>query len=197
MKLPSSASLVVLALLTLGLGAPLTAQEMVSSPLRFGVTAGATAPTGDFKIHARTGFNVGALAELGFPIVPLSFRLDAAWHQFGTRTTLDGSVFKNRIISADLNAVYTFAPANPTKFYLIGGLGGYNLHADATISQITTDGPVFTEFSGSSTYFGVNAGAGVRFQFTKLSAFVEARFHNVFTPGTDVRMVPITAGVVF
>ena len=192
MKALSSALILLSAL-----AAPLTAQEMVSSPLRFGLTAGATAPVGDFSNESRTGFNAGGLVELGFPIVPLSFRLDAAWHQFSKRTDVFGNQFKQRVIAADLNALYTFAPMNPTKFYLIGGLGGYNLHFDNTISQPTIGGPVFKEFTGSSTYFGLNAGAGVRFQFTGFSTFLEARIHNVFTPGNDVRMIPVTVGVVF
>ncbi|MGH7627234.1 MAG: outer membrane protein [Gemmatimonadaceae bacterium] len=193
--------------------APVVAQEMISSPVRYGITGGATVPVGDYKNVSSAGWNAGALVELGFPIVPLSFRFDAAWHQLGDKHDDSGDTFKSRVISGDLNAIYTFAPANPTKFYLIGGLGLYNFR-----NQLTSPAPALTgsgalvvgqgsgateTFSASSTKFGVNAGAGVRFQFTTFSMFVESRFHNIFgVHGTtrssgNIQMIPITIGVVF
>ena len=198
--------------------APALAQEMISSPVRYGITGGATVPVGDYKDVSSAGWNAGALVELGFPIVPLSFRFDAVWHQLGDKHDDFGDTFKSRVISGDLNAIYTFAPANPTKFYLIGGLGLYNFRnqltaplnvpatgvlaaGDRVLAQSGTT-PTQT-FSASSTKFGVNAGAGVRFQFNTFSMFVESRFHNIFgvhgASGSNgnTQMIPITVGVVF
>lgn len=193
--------------------APVLAQEMISSPVRYGITGGATIPVGDYKDVSSAGWNAGALVELGFPIVPLSFRFDAAWHQLGDKHDDFGDTFKSRVISGDLNAIYTFAPANPTKFYLIGGLGLYNFRNQLTAPGFSTDegdgvlaqfGTTTTQtFSASSTKFGVNAGAGVRFQFNTFSMFVESRFHNIFgvhgASGSsgNIQMIPITVGVVF
>jgi len=212
------ASMTVIAAAAALCSAPVLAQEMISSPVRYGITGGATIPVGDYKDMSSAGWNAGALVELGFPIVPLSFRFDAAWHQLGDKHDDFGDTFKSRVISGDLNAVYTFAPANPTKFYLIGGLGLYNFRNQLTApannpapNVLSAGNGVFEQvatattetFSASSTKFGVNAGAGVRFQFNRFSMIVESRFHNIFgvhsTSGSsgNIQMIPITVGVVF
>ena len=162
------ASMTVIAAAAALCSAPVLAQEMISSPVRYGITGGATIPVGDYKDVSSAGWNAGALVELGFPIVPLSF--DAAWHQLGDKHDDFGDTFKSLVNEAAPTAIYTFAPANPTKFYLIGGLGLYNFRnqltapgesltaGDGVLAQFGT-APTQT-FSASSTKFGVNAGAG-------------------------------------
>jgi hypothetical protein len=49
----------------------------------------------------------------------------------------------------------------------------------------------------SSTDFGVNAGAGFDFQAGSVGLFVEGRFHNVFSDGSDGTFIPITVGIRF
>jgi hypothetical protein len=51
--------------------------------------------------------------------------------------------------------------------------------------------------SNSQTKFGLNAGAGLRFQLTGFSTFIEARWHTIFTEGRNAQMVPITVGITF
>ncbi len=161
---------------------------------------GATLPISDFKDVAKTGWNAGALVDIGLPLVPVSFRVDGQWHQLdGKSGTLafpgggTGTV-NYRIIDGTANVLYTFGTAAPTKFYLIGGVGVYNVRPDVEDSDLDLD---------SETKFGINGGAGFKFQLTGFSTFIEARFHNVFSYGGDggdsksLQMIPITVGFTF
>ena len=47
----------------------------------------------------------------------------------------------------------------------------------------------------ASTDFGINAGAGFDFQAGAVALFVEGRFHNVFSDGSNTNFIPITVGV--
>ena len=93
--------------------------------------------------------------------------------------------------------MFKFNSSEESKFhpYLIGGVGGYHVKAvgnDAAGAEGETD-------------FGVNAGAGFDFGLGNLSAFLEARFHAVFSGTTDpetledatASFVPITIGIRF
>lgn len=200
---------------------PLSAQVAVTKPVRFGIAGGATIPMGDMKNVSKTGWHAGALLDVGVPLFPWGLRVDAMWNQLGNKDTGFGTV-KNRIIDGTVNATYSFGGLSVTKFYLIGGLGIYNMKT--TIENA----PVFTldmqspqEFrnaaprvarqiapptrqiggSGSAdnteTKFGLNGGVGLRFQLTGFSTFVEARFHNIFTGGENTEIIPITVGITF
>ena len=102
-----------------------------------------------------------------------------------------------RIINGTANVVYTFGAALPTKFYLIGGVGAYNLRAHDPVDDV----------SASSTKFGLNAGVGFKFQLTGFSTFIEARYHNVIhgtaigdvsTEGSkSLQFLPISVGITF
>ena len=108
-----------------------------------------------------------------------------------------------------------------TKFYLIGGLGVYNIKTETPVTppmlaDVSTDvaGPYApgisrqiappshqiiesTDASRSQTKFGLNAGAGLRFQLTGFSTFIEARWHTAFTGGEHTQFVPISVGITF
>lgn len=175
------------ALLVLG-GAPLAAQAIVGSPIRFGITGGATVPISDLSNVAKTGWNAGALLDIGLPLVPIGFRIDGSWNQLGNKTVA-GDEIKNRIIDGTVNATYTFGSMLPTKFYLIGGVGVYNIKTDVNSGLVSA--------TDKATNFGVNAGAGLRFQLTGFSTFIEARWHDVFTKGNNAQMVPVSVGITF
>jgi len=200
--------------------APLSAQVMVSKPVRFGIMGGATVPVSDMGDISKTGWNAGALLEAGVPLFPWGLRVDAMWNQLGKKETEFGTV-KNRIIDGTLNATYSFGGLSTTRFYLIGGLGVYNMK-----TEIESDGQGLTplsargaqrvvpgistqiappsrqligsgDASNSQTKFGLNAGAGLRFQLTGFSTFIEARWHTIFTKGSNAQMVPISVGITF
>jgi len=183
--------------------APVSAQAIVSSPVRFGIMGGATVPVGDingvsFNNVAKTGWNAGALLTVGVPLVPVSFRVDGQWNQLKGKfgNTDGGGTTDFRIIDGTANVVYTFGAALPTKFYLIGGVGAYDEHEhflDADVSQ-------------DAWKFGLNAGLGFKFQLTGFATFIEARYHNIIhgsqisdtgERANSLQMIPISVGITF
>lgn len=201
--------------------APLSAQVMVSKPVRFGIMGGATVPVSDMGDISKTGWNAGALLEAGVPLFPWGLRVDAMWNQLGKKD-FDGSSIKNRIIDGTVNAVYTFGTMSPVKFYLIGGMGVYNMKTEVegggnvpvfavTDQESQPSAPGISrqlappsrqlleggDSSNSQTKFGLNGGVGFRFQLTGFSTFVEARWHTIFTSGNNAQMVPISVGISF
>ena len=188
----------VLGLILSAGAAPISAQAIVSSPVRFGIMGGATVPLSDLSDFNKTGWNAGALVTIGVPLVPVSFRIDGQWQQMQAKNDVAFPA-DLRIIDGTANVVYTFGAALPTKFYLIGGLGVYN----ERFKDPDTD------ISASGTKFGLNAGVGFKFQLTGFATFIEARYHNVIhgtdvgggdASGGDVRslqFIPITVGITF
>ncbi|HEU4586637.1 MAG TPA: hypothetical protein VFR95_12865, partial [Gemmatimonadaceae bacterium] len=66
--------------------------------------------------------------------------------------------------------------------------------------QIAPPSRQFGEFGDADktqTKFGLNAGAGLRFQLTGFSTFVEARWHTIFTEGKNTQVIPISVGISF
>ena len=181
--------------------APLSAQAIVSSPVRFGIMGGATFPLSDLKDEAKTGWNAGALVNIGVPLVPVSFRIDGQWQQMQGKDFDAGAGFTDRtdfrIIDGTANVVYTFGAALPTKFYLIGGIGVYNERAKDQATDVTA----------SSTKFGLNGGVGFKFQLTGFATFIEARYHNIIhgeaigdvgsNHAPSLQIIPITVGITF
>ncbi|HSU93609.1 MAG TPA: outer membrane beta-barrel protein [Gemmatimonadaceae bacterium] len=194
----------VLGLILSAAAAPVSAQAIVSSPVRFGIMGGATIPLSDLSDEAKTGWNAGALVTIGVPLVPVSFRIDGQWHQMNGKdfSTLGGAAGSSqfpdfRIIDGTANVVYTFGAALPTKFYLIGGIGAYNERVHDPVADV----------SASSTKFGLNAGVGFKFQLTGFATFIEARYHNVIH-GSEIgdvstgnakslQFLPISVGITF
>jgi hypothetical protein len=200
---------------------PLSAQVAVSRPVRFGIAGGATVPVSDISDFSKTGWHAGALVEAGVPLFPWGLRVDAMWNQLGEKDTDIGTV-KNRIIDGTVNATYSFGGLSTTKFYFIGGLGIYNMKTEvegtpifvtdvASIEEARSGSPhvarqlapparqigEFDNNENTQTKFGLNAGAGLRFQLTGFSTFIEARWHTIFTEGNNTQMVPISVGITF
>ncbi|HEY9429074.1 MAG TPA: outer membrane beta-barrel protein [Gemmatimonadaceae bacterium] len=198
---------------------PLSAQVVVSKPVRFGIAGGATVPVSDFSDFSKTGWHAGALLEAGVPLFPWGLRIDAMWNQLAKKETDIGTV-KNRIIDGTVNATYSFGGLSTTKFYLIGGLGIYNMKTEvenppivfaASGQEAQANAPriarqfapptgqigEFGDAENTQTKFGLNGGAGLRFQLTGFSTFIEARWHTIFTEGNNTQMVPISVGITF
>lgn len=190
----TSITVAALGLVFSAAAAPMSAQAIVSSPVRFGIMGGATLPLSDFKREQKTGWNAGALLTIGVPLVPVSFRVDGQWQQLDHKSGLTQAA-NFRIIDGTANVVYTFGAALPTKVYLIGGVGVYNERVKFQDPDIT----------GSATKFGLNGGVGFKFQLTGFATFIEARYHNIIH-GADVngigstqslQLVPISVGITF
>lgn len=165
----------VVGVTTLALAAITTAAPLAGQGLRFGVGGGPT-----FVLEEGGGTDFHAMGTLAFGAgdLPVSFRLDGMY-QLGDDVD---------VLSGAANAVYAFEVSYETKFrpYLIGGLGAYNINPDA-------------EGVDSETKFGINLGAGFHVPVGPGNArlFAEGRFHNVFTSGENLNLLPITVGVMF
>lgn len=212
----------VAAVMSITMSVPLSAQVALSRPVRFGVAGGATVPVSSTSDVSETGWHAGALLDIGVPLFPWGLRVDAMWNQLGEKDTQFGTE-KNRIIDGTLNATYSFGGLSVTKFYLIGGLGVYNMKtevenvplliapADLSTQQSQRASPriarqiappmgqigEFSDNEDTQTKFGLNAGAGLRFQLTGFSTFVEARWHTIFTEGKNTQVIPISVGITF
>ncbi len=210
---------VIAGVMLITVSVPLSSQVAVTRPVRFGIAGGATVPVSDMKNVSKTGWHAGALVEAGVPLFPWGLRVDAMWNQLGEKETGFGNV-KNRIIDGTVNATYSFGGLSMTRFYLIGGLGIYNMKTEITNMPIAfatstlespADAPRITrqiappmgqfgatdQTENTQTKFGLNGGAGLRFQLTGFSTFIEARWHTIFTEGKNTQMVPISVGISF
>lgn len=167
--------------MTLTLVAPILSAQ---TPVQFGLGGGVTIPSGSTSNGLKTGWHGTGLIQFKPVASPVGFRIDGAYQQLG----FDGGGGKRQVIDGTGNVVYEFQVSPETRFrpYLIGGAGVYNLKNKPDSSQTT-----------SATKFGINAGAGFNIQASGVGLFMEGRFHDVFVPGSDFHIVPITVGVRF
>lgn len=174
------------------------AQMLASSPVRFGLTAGATPPLTSFSNTVNSGWNAGGLVELGFPLVPLGFRFDAEWHQLGTKTFGASLRQRARIVSTTLDVTYALGSQPVVRPYVIAGLGGYAVKSDRLVNptfEVTSGADTLQSGSVSQFRFGLNAGFGVRLQLAPVALFLEARWHSIFINGSTMQMMPISIGI--
>lgn len=169
---------VFLSLVALGCIAASTAS---AQHVKVSVGAGGILPSGDYSTLDNAGWHVLGAVEVGLPMTGLGVRVDGMYSQtthaenfLSGSTTLSG-------VSGDL--VYRIgAPAVPVKFYVLGGVGYYNVDLDV----------------GSESDMGYNAGAGLSFGLAGLNLFAEARYVGVMTSGTsDLTFFPVTLGMAF
>jgi opacity protein-like surface antigen len=160
----------------------------LTNPFSFGISGGASIPTGDFSDGTKTGFNVGAHLGIRQPLWPIGLRLDGQFNRFEDDLGLDAYL---NVTGISLNAV--IQPSGMTsviKPYLIGGPGFYHISADAT----NAFGP---EAQSSDNKWGFNAGGGFEYQLAGFSTFLEARYNWVKTEGSHLAFVPISVGLMF
>jgi opacity protein-like surface antigen len=180
------------------IAAPAAAQGV---PLvHFGIMGGYSLPYSTLKDYASSGWGGGVTLRIGAPLVPVAFRVDATYNVMNGKTlTLPGPTTVDNdftVWNATANVEFVLiGKALPTKLYLIGGLGYYNIQQKV---NVTSPVPLSTPLNSSK--FGYNAGLGVR--FTKL--FVEARWNTVSDglttstgSKTTLEYIPITVGLMF
>ena len=180
------------------LSAPVAAQGALL--YRFGILGGWATPYGTVKDYAKSGWDAGITLAIGAPLVPVSFRVDASYATMPGKpvTVGPGTVSETfNIYSATGNVVWNIIGNTlPTKVYLIGGIGYYNVQQTTSVTGL----PPVPSFKAGK--FGYNAGVGVR--FTKF--FVEARWNDVqsgldlsaYSGGTtNLEFVPINVGILF
>lgn len=175
------------------------AQEMSDSRVTFGIGGGVSVPIGEFGDGAKTGFHGQAMVGFMVPGVPVEMRGEFMYHSFDGK---DGGTFNpsgsgpdTRVIAGAVNGLWQLSGnedgsnSGTQNIYIMGGVGLYNVDLDF--------GSASTATSDSETKFGLNVGGGLKFNLVGLDTFVEARFHNVFTDGDALRMIPITVGLMF
>ena len=181
------------ALAAVALAASSLAAQAASRPT-FGVSGGIAFPTGDFGKVAKSGYDIAA--HVGFHPAAASFgvRLEGAYNQFDAKGGI-GDAHTNIFDVTGNIIVGTAAAPGTVRPYFIGGLGIYNVKAEATLNRVTV--------SSSATKFGLNGGAGLDLPLSGITAFVEARFHYIFSDsgdnglGYNAGFVPLVVGVRF
>ena len=162
-------------------GVQLSAQS--TKPVALGIAAGAAIPIGDFGDFYNTGFN--GTVGLGISSVgtPLGLRFEGMYNKFFGRDDIAGNQPDARAIVGTANLVYSL-PAQGITPYVIGGAGYYGLKVDMPNAE-------------SVNKFGLNGGVGALFPLSGFNAYVEARFHHVFTDVSSTQFVPVTFGIMF
>jgi hypothetical protein len=176
----------------LAVGMLLGAPALRAQGAEFSLGGGVGVPLGDFDDAAKLGWH--GLAAVSFVPNgwPVGIQIDGSYQQF----SLDDAAFpgfdglKNRLIMGTGNIVFKFKSSEESTFrpYLIGGGGVYN-------SKVTGSDDPGDVLPGGETKFGINAGAGFDFKAGSAGLFVEGRFHNVFTEGSNTQFIPITLGI--
>jgi hypothetical protein len=171
----------LMALATLAAGRSANAQvATILKPVQIGVAAGAAVPVSDLGNGFSTGFNVTGTIAINVPLLPVGFRIDAAYNQFGAKGT---SNVNAKIAGVSGNVVFGM-PGVVITPYFIGGVGYYRVSSSATGSV-------------ASNNFGFNAGAGLKLPLLVFAAFIEARYNRISENGGSTSFVPVTVGVMF
>jgi hypothetical protein len=165
------------------------AQEATGTAVEFGVGGGVSVPTGDFDEGTKLGWHGLAAVSITPANVPVGFQVDGSFSRLSDDTDLD---LKSQLIYGTGNVVYKFQTSEDSRFhpYLIGGGGVYNIDVKGSDTDLVGS-------PDSQTKFGINAGAGFDFKAGNAGLFIEGRFHDVFTEGSNVQFIPITLGVRF
>ena len=163
--------------------APVAAQAQ--SPVKFGLAAGATFPTGDLGDATDWGYHVtGSIT--GKPMLsPIGIRGEVMWNRLTGQDfgSIIGKGPDVDVLAGIVNAEIGMSGIG-VKPYLVGGVGMYRFSSAGSNSD-------------SETKFGFNIGAGLDFGLAGFSAFTEARFHSVQTDAFTSNFVPVTFGIRF
>jgi hypothetical protein len=162
------------------------AQGTISAtkPFSIGVSAGASVPTGDLSNDVNTGYNVAGHITLGTPSIPLAFRGDVGYSNWGAKG-VDASMHAWNFTG---NAVYTIpVTGSQIRPYILGGVGAYKF-------GVSSGG---TSYSDDKMRFGFNAGGGITIPLSGFNTFVEAKYTQVNGDGGNAKFIPVSVGVMF
>lgn len=158
-----------------------------TKPFSLGISGGASIPTSDLSNYVNTGYNIGGHVALGTPALPISFRGDVNYDNFGAK----GSGNSNyHVWSYTANAVYEVPTMTGIRPYVIGGVGGFTPGASYSSGNTTVS-------QSSSTQFGFDLGGGLTIPLSGFNAFIEARYNHFNDNGSSTSFVPITFGIMF
>jgi len=166
-------------------------------PFKLGGALGATVPLGDFGDNAKLGFHLGGLIEYKPQTFPVNLRGEITYHRNALKEgffnsvpgvgDINGTVSMINFIG---NGVIPFGDkASNTRPYAIGGVGIYRMKFSGDVAGF--------DLSDTQTKFGINVGGGVTFDLSGFETFIEARFHSVFTQGSNANFIPLSFGFKF
>lgn len=173
-----------------------------SRPVSFGVSGGASIPTGDFGDASDVGYTLGGHVLLApASLQMLAFRGDVTFDSWKTKSTIgDGST---RALGVMGNVILKPGSAMSIKPYAIGGLGLVNSKSKGSV---TSGGVTVTVEGKSNSDLGAQIGGGLEFQLSGFTTFIEAKYMTVFA-GTDdssnnnnnnkLHWIPLTFGIRF
>lgn len=184
--------------------APLGAQDAPAPrPVAVGLNVAGLLPTGELAERSGAGFAVTAIVRTPERLLPprVSWRAELGYAVLGGETVRGaeggtGATADTRLLSALFSVELTNRrglAARGFRPYALAGVGVYRFEHGGTGGDPTAT--VVVE-ARDATNFGLNAGLGLAFPLGGLSAFVEARFHNLFDD--DGRYVaPLSVGLTF
>lgn len=195
-------SLAIRLALPLALLAPLGLRAQQDQHLvRVGFAGGVVVPTADARNAFKTGvqgqgfllFNLGGFPlrlNLGYQHFSLADALKSAQSGLGGGTTDGSSNILGGVAGTQINLL-----PGPVRPYILAGVGGFNVTNMLTPSS----GP---STSTSQFNWGLDGGAGLAISIGRLSAFVEGRVQNVYTPKgmtnlKSIQSVPVSFGILF
>jgi hypothetical protein len=170
----------------------LSAPAVRAQGAEFALGGGVGVPLGDFDDAAKLGWHGLAAVSFVPDGWPVGIQFDGSYQQFGLDDTGGFTGLKTRFIQGTGNVVFKFKTSDESTFrpYLLGGVGVYN-------GKTTADDDPGDVLGGGETDFGINAGVGFDFKAGGAGLFLEGRFHNIFTSGSNTRFIPITLGIRF
>lgn len=148
---------------------------------QLGLRAGISLPIGALETSQDMGYNLGVSLGLKPVLSPVGVRFEAAYNQFSGKSGIVGAA-DARVFEGTANLVLDLFPMPVVSLYAIGGGGLYN-----------------TKFGSADAISdpGINAGGGVRFGLAGFNAHIEARWHNQFADGGNIRYIPVSVGISF
>jgi len=174
----------MLAGLAISVPAQNVSAQGLGSSFEIGGAVGAAIPLGELGEVTDMGYNATVMVGVNPAFLPVGFRFEAAYNEFGIKDVEDGNV---NIPSFTANAIFKL-PSGGFTPYLIGGAGLYRV-----------GGELFGTTADSENRFGWNAGGGVSMPLSGFKVFVEARYNSALGKDGDpaLNFVPIVFGASF
>ena len=146
---------------------------------RFGLGGGVTLPLREYHTTDNAGWHLLGKVEIDIPESPIDVRVDGMYSRTGQKAPSTGNT---TLAGGTADLLYHIPTSVPgLRPYVLGGAGAYNVDVNG----------------GSTTKFSWGAGLGASFEVGAIHAFAESRYISIHLPGTALRFVPITAGLVF
>jgi opacity protein-like surface antigen len=174
----------LLAVLAVGCLTVVAAPTASAQGIRWGVGAGLLMPIGDYGDFDKMGFTGGIGGTYRMP-GGLGIRGDLSYSTTSEKS--GGTPHTTKIMGGMASLVYALSGAAGARPYLMGGLGMYNVKADAG------------GLSSDDTNIAFAFGAGVSFPMGTGGSrlFAETRYTSVSTSGGATTFLPIIVGISF